>query len=360
MKPSIATMPVRVGSSEVVIHRDNYGRPKIPDPVTGKMRTWTRATTLASTIADRYGLEKWAQRELVRGFAIRGEKLLLQAAAAGEDKSALTRVVDAALEAAQSSSSAEIGTALHRIAERIDAGEEVDIPPAYKPDIDAYRKALVDNDVKVVDGWLERFVVVPEVEAAGTLDRLMYVQGYFLPMIGDLKTGSDPLKYGAVEIAAQLAIYSRATHYWDGEKHHPMPKVDQDFGLVAHMPAGKGRCDLYLIDLKQGWEIVKLCASARAARKTKDLYRPLTPSLVAAEPEEENNDNSPVDMTDEALKARIKDIVKGLEGAPLPVPWPQGVTPPKQIKDGAWTPPERVRILKWCELVAPRTTAAPF
>lgn len=343
----------------VEIPRDRYGRPQIPDPVTGKVRAWTRATTLASTIADRYGLEKWAQRELVRGFALRGEKLLLQAAAAGEDKNALGRVVEAAMEAAQSSSSADIGTALHRIAERIDAGEEVDIPPAYKPDIDAYRKALVDNDVKVVDGWLERFVVVPEVEAAGTLDRLVYVQGFFLPMIGDLKTGSDPLKYGSVEIAAQLAIYSRATHFWDGEKHHEMPKVDQEHGLVAHMPAGRGECSLYLIDLTQGWDIVQLCAKARTARKTKDLYRPLTPSLVAAEPEEAHDDNSPVDMTDDDLRERIKDIVGALEGAPLPVPWPAGVTPPKAL-EGAWTPAERVRILKWCDKAAPQTSAAPF
>lgn len=338
----------------VEIPRDRYGRPQIPDPFTGKSRAWTRVTTLASTIADRYGLEKWMQRELVRGMAIRGDKLMVQAVAAGDDRKALERIIESALEAAQTSSSAEVGSALHLLAERIDGGEKVDVPPAYKPDIDAYIGAMSSNGVEVVDGWIERFVVIPSVSAAGTADRLVTVDGFLLPLIADIKTGSDPLKYGAVEIAAQLATYSRASHWWDGKEHHEMPKVDQDWGIVAHMPAGQGRCELHLIDLQRGWDIAMLCYQARETRKGKGLTRP----LVAPTAEETNNDNPPDDTADDDLKARIKDIVRALEGAPLPVPWPAGVTPPKKA-DG-WTAAERAKIVKWCDKCAPKTTEVPF
>src|SRR5690606_41320127 len=53
------------------IRRDQYGRYILPDPVTGEEKPWTRVTTLAGTLADRRGLEKWAQRNIVYGLGQR-------------------------------------------------------------------------------------------------------------------------------------------------------------------------------------------------------------------------------------------------------------------------------------------------
>ncbi|MPY86126.1 MAG: hypothetical protein GEV00_23470, partial [Actinophytocola sp.] len=136
----------------VDINRDQYGRPLVPDPATGNIRAWTRVTTLAATISDRHALERWAQRNLIKGIAAR-EELVLRAAAAGDDRAALDSIVDAALEAAKTSSAADIGTALHRLTERHDAGEDIQVPAAYQDDIKSYIHVLAESGVKVVPEW---------------------------------------------------------------------------------------------------------------------------------------------------------------------------------------------------------------
>lgn len=337
--------------AEVEIKRDQYGRPLIPDPMTGKVRAWTRATTLASTISDRRALERWQQRNVIRGFAIR-QDLVLRAVAAGEDRQQLDQVVDVALDAAQSDERAAVGTALHAVTEKIDAGEEVRVPDAFKADVEAYTAAMQKAGLRVVPGWIERFVVCPEVEAAGTPDRLFEVEGEVgLPMIGDLKTGENAVKYGMLEIAAQLAIYAHATHWWDGVELHPMPKVDQAAAIVAHMPAKSGRCELYVVDLARGWEIAKFCLEARRWRRAENLVMRMPPRVEANGAADEVASSG-----DEALRERVRSIVLALEGATLPVPWPVGINPPKR-QEGTYSPEECERISKWCDRVAPLTTA---
>lgn len=331
--------------SAVKIDRDRWGRPRIPDPVTGEIRTWTRATTLASTLSDRHAIEAWAQRNIVKGFAKR-QDLIVRAVAAGEDKGKLDEIIKVASEAAGSSEAAAIGTALHTITERMDAGEAVDVPETFKPDVDAYTAALADAELSVVPGWIERFVVTPDVEAAGTADRL-YQPIAGLPMIGDLKTGANAIKHGIVEIAAQLAIYSRATHWFDGKALHPMPAVDQAAGIVAHMPAKGGECVLYVVDLSRGWQIAQLCYEARKWRKADKLAQAM-PAREGMIPSSHHGDD--------AIRARVKDIVQALEGAPLPVAWPAGVLPPKRQVE-AYSESEIKTISQWCSRVAVYTTA---
>lgn len=247
----------------------------VPDPATGRVRPWTRATTLAGTIADRYALEKWGQRQVVAGMA-RQRSLLVQAVAAGDDKDALERVVDGALAAMTTTESADVGIAIHRIAERIDSGETVDVPQEYERDVFAYREACERHGIEVVDGWLERFVVCPEVGAAGTPDRLVtwaavdgpsHERNPALPIIADIKTGASVIRYGGLETAAQLAIYAHASHWWDGRRLQPMPEVDQRYGLVLYMPAGMGKCTVYTVDLELGWKAARIAAAVRELRK---------------------------------------------------------------------------------------------
>lgn len=258
----------------VPVRRDGWGRPMVPDPSTGKVRAWTRATTLASTIADRYGLEQWGKRMVVAGMAAKQRELVLRAVAAGDDKKALQAVADDALAAAGAGDARDAGSALHRILERRALGEELEVPEPFTADVAAYDAAWQRHGLAVVPGWVERFVVNTELEAAGTPDLLVdwperpreYVQDA-TPVIADIKTGRDIVEYGALEISAQLATYANASHWWDGEKLHPMPEVDKEVGIVLHMPAGRGTCTAYAVDLVEGYKDAKLSYLVRARRK---------------------------------------------------------------------------------------------
>ena len=255
---------------------------------------WTRATTVANTLADRYGLEKWAQRSIVYGIGQREDLYALAASHSLDDKQELGRIAEQALEAAASRSGANLGTALHRLTERIDAGEILDVADQWKPDMDAYVSELSTNHIQVHPEYIERIVVLPELKIAGTLDRIVTANNQLT--IADLKTGKHAVEYGAGEIAVQLSLYSRATHMWKGEAdtikrdrygryllpqpdedpdaYEPMPKVDQTQAIVIHLPAGKGECSLHVIDIEEGWKGVKASMWTREWRKRKDLAHP--------------------------------------------------------------------------------------
>lgn len=258
------------------------------------VRAWTRATTLASTLADRYALERWGQRNVVLGIAARPDLYALAASCTPEDKEQLGQIVDQAQEAAKARSGANLGTALHRLTERIDRGEILDVPSEWKPDIDAYCQTLADASIAILPEWIERVFVNPEVEAAGTIDRMIYLDGRF--MIADLKTGKDAVDYGMGDIAVQLAIYANSTHAWIGDAgkvprdqwgrynlpgpdvephvYELLPDIDLERALVIHLPVGKGECTLHEVDITAGKQAIDLALAVRVWRKRKDLSTP--------------------------------------------------------------------------------------
>src|SRR5262245_5601193 len=254
------------------VKRDQWGRYLIDHPVTGKPQAWTRATTIASTLADRYGLEQWAKRNVALGIGARHDLYAQAAAARPEDKQTLTSIVEQAEAAASSKAGANLGSALHRFTERIDNGETINVPEPWTHDVAAYTQTMQANGITIVPGWLERVLLLPELGIAGTCDRLcngMWPNS----RIGDLKTGKDVVRYGMTEIALQLAIYAHATHWYDpvtGE-HHEMPYVDQQQALVMHLPVGQATCTLYEVDIQAGWQAVQLALDVRAWRQRKDL-----------------------------------------------------------------------------------------
>jgi hypothetical protein len=269
------------------INRDRWGRPLLPDPETGEERAWTRVTTVAGNLKDRYGLEDWGKEGVAFGIGHRPDLYLLAAACRREDKDTLGEIVEQAEATAAQASAANVGSAIHQFTERIDRGEEIHIPPPFDHDVAAYYKALELAGITVAVGWIERLVCIPGpgfgdvAGMAGTPDRI-YNSMWPLPRIGDLKTASDGrrkdgtlynkiLEYGMVDIPLQLAIYSHATHWWDGTQWVAMPKVDQQTAVVAHIPAGQGECRLYEIDIAAGWEAVQLALDVDAWHRRKDL-----------------------------------------------------------------------------------------
>jgi hypothetical protein len=206
-------------------------------------------------------------------------------------------IVDQAQEAAKAKSGANLGTALHRFTERIDRGEEVQVPGQWIPDVEAYTKTLAAAGVEVIPRWLERVVVVPKLHVAGTLDRLVTVPGYDLPLVADLKTGQDVVKYGMGDISVQLALYAGATHAWLGSTddirrdrwgryllpdpdknpgaYEEMPTVDRERALVIHLPVGRAECHLHVVDIAAGRLAASKAVWVREWRKRKDLSTPL-------------------------------------------------------------------------------------
>jgi len=53
--------------------------------------------------------------------------------------------------------------------------------------------------------------------------------------------------------------------------------VQLDRGIIIHLPRMEGKCDLYEIDLKAGWEAVQEAVWVRNWRKRKDLLKPFNP-----------------------------------------------------------------------------------
>jgi hypothetical protein len=82
-----------------------------------------------------------------------------------------------------------------------------------------------------------------------------------------LKTGS--IAYPN-KIAMQLAVYAHGLPYdpatatrgsWGG--------VNQEKGIIVHLPAGSGKCELHFVDIAQGWKGIELAMKVRAFRDTK-------------------------------------------------------------------------------------------
>lgn len=234
---------------------------------------FTRATTFAATIEDRFNLEKWFKRMTALGLVTRPD-LLAQVAANYDDKNSLDRLVDEAIEAAKGSVGANLGSALHLFAERVDRGEQPTIPAPYDADIAAYTAKLRAAGIRVNRELMEGVVVLRSLKVAGRFDRIVEIDGYDLPLIADLKTGS--IDFAMPTIATQLALYSRADEMYDPatDTCSPMVEVDTKHALVIHLPAGQAKCELVLVDIEEGWRAAQLCAEVRGWRKNRTLSQP--------------------------------------------------------------------------------------
>ena len=256
------------------IPRDRYGRPMVPPVKGGKPRPLTRVTTLAETLDDRYNLEKWKVRQAAIGLMLRPDLLAL-VAAQQNDKAALDRTMDEAIDASKSGAAANVGTALHTLTERLHAGEDLGhVPADLQADLAAYVACLTRHQIEVVE--VEQFVVYEACEVAGTLDRLMRFPDGRLA-IADLKTGAGAVEWGLTSIAVQLACYANAETSWTPQGGHvPRPEVDRTRAYVIHLPPNSGRCELVEVNIVAGLEAAHHARWARVWRKRKDLGRSVT------------------------------------------------------------------------------------
>lgn len=258
------------------IPRDQYGRPRLPDPATGVMRSWTRVTTLAGAIEDHFHLAKWERRKVAQGIAMRPDLLALAASADESEpdgKKDLQRAADAAKEHAGASSGANLGTALHSFIRRV-VGGTLDvgaIPSAWRPDVEAWLRAVAEAELEPLPETGETLVVIREFGAAGSFDRLMRCKRTGQLYITDDKSGHGELDYAQTKTSAQLALYAHHDAWWKPEGWQPRHEVSLTRALVLHVPVGAGACTVQSVDLAVGWRIVEAAAEARELRKLKPV-----------------------------------------------------------------------------------------
>jgi hypothetical protein len=255
------------------VPRDEFGRPLVVPPDGGPRVPYMRTTTFIKPLDDPTKLHRWQQRQLAAGLARRPD-LVTAAAADPDDADLLDDIVTKAIE--PSSAAATVGTALHLLTERLDRGEAPGhVPPPHAGDLGAYERATAGIE------WtnIETFRVLDEWRVAGTADRIGRYHGRLV--IADIKTGSIDYPH---KFAMQLACYARSLPYDIATDRRGPADLGLDLsrGLIIHLPAGKGTCDLYEIDLEKGWEACQLAYQVWQWRSTRGLLTPAAADFAEA------------------------------------------------------------------------------
>ena len=151
--------------------RDQWGRYKVLSPE-GKVKGYTRATTVAKALDDGAGLLGWGKRMVALGLAQRPDLVALVASIGPDDKKALDGVCERAAEAGGSTIRRDLGTALHAALEEswVDMAK---VPAPFVDDVAAVHSTLKAAGLSVVSSMIERMVVMDRFEIAGTFDLIV-------------------------------------------------------------------------------------------------------------------------------------------------------------------------------------------
>lgn len=266
------------------VPRNQWGQPLIWQ-ADGTLKPYGRISKMAKELDTGEGLKLWSSAMTAIGLAqspdLAGrvyELVDMSPDPYAEHKSALIKLAGEAQEYAGSTIKRELGTLLHYWAEVVDRTGDLDlVPTEYRADIEAYLWATVELEVLAS----ELFVVVDEVECAGTLDRLLRMPDRII--VGDVKTGQNDCDY-PMSVEMQVAIYAHGVRYdfATGERTPLHPNVDLNLGLLIHSPSGQARTELYPLDLVRGWRNALLAFEVTKARKASGTkLKPLTMGVAA-------------------------------------------------------------------------------
>ncbi|MBF6063037.1 hypothetical protein IU500_12320 [Nocardia terpenica] len=184
------------------------------------------------------------------------------------NRSALIEISERAMGIAGGGQKADQGTAMHKFTDILDSGSW---PKYVLPELVGLLREYQASTAALEVADIEVFVVVDELRAGGSLDRLVRLPDGRL-LVADIKTGANEPAY-PLGVTTQCAMYAHGQRYDpDTGLRTPLhPDVDLSTGLLIHLPlepvGGRHRCDLYALDLEWGWE------TAQTARKVRKLRR---------------------------------------------------------------------------------------
>jgi hypothetical protein len=240
---------------QVEIPRDGLDRPMVMLPDRSKRVAYRRVTTFVGALEDRYNLELWKLRRASWGLGQRPDLVLKASSVHVDDKKALDEVAKDAMEYAEAAAKATIGTALHKLCERLDRGQPLGrIPAPHDADIRAYEQCM--KRYRVSHQAIETFRVHDDWRVAGTADRISSIDGEVV--IADIKTGDIDRIH---KIVMQLAMYQLSRPYdvaTDTRVDDPCP-TNPRRGLIIHLPSGSGECFLHWVDLEKGRKGLQAC-----------------------------------------------------------------------------------------------------
>lgn len=198
--------------------------------------------TGAIGVIDKPGVFGWAKRETA-ACAVRNIGAVVSMIVEGGPDAAvdwLKRIPDY-----KRDKSADFGSGVHVIADRINKGEEgLTISAAEKPYVDAYRRALEDYDIEVLESEFMVANLRHWYGGTGDLIGRMVRRGRMATGLFDIKTGSDTYAETALQFAALRGgeFIGRP----DDPTKYPLPPID--FCAVLHV-----RPDLY----DKGYELIE-------------------------------------------------------------------------------------------------------
>lgn len=295
------------------IPRDQYKRPLIVPREGGPPVAYTRASTLGKAIDDTYHLNLWKLRTVVYGMS-RNKVLVAQASAVetneGSDRKLLDGIAEKAHEAGKGNVGADIGTALHKLSERADTGEDMSwLAVELHEAIFAYLEQM--KLFKVLAA--ETFVACDEVQSAGSFDRVVVllvdlqfdqnrngkIVTVIIPagtvLVVDLKTGkASSAKYWGPTYGVQQTVYACGEPYLPGRGRITWEELlgegmrpSTDWALILHVP-GDSPADagLMVVDLEDGRVLADLAVAIREARKLKSLLTNAYPVPMTIDQEE--------------------------------------------------------------------------
>lgn len=304
--PAAPTLPADKRADEFADYpRDQWGRPLIillspdgspmRDPATGEFvrAPYQRASGAGSAIEFEGGIQSWRLRQTIIGLIERPDLWALAQSVIDPQGSGRTEmdktVIKPAQEAAGSDLAANLGTAGHAFAEKIDRG--ITLPPlsgSFAKWVQTYRTLTA--------GWrwsmAEARLVWDELQLAGRVDRIGRPPGFMIAPDGviigpddevvvDVKTSSSS-RYFGVKFAVQLAVYANGKLYnlETGERIGTGARTD--WGLVVHIPTGGTSGALYWVNLTIGAELAALAKEVMRQRGRKDLVSAVDSSKVYA------------------------------------------------------------------------------
>ena len=251
-----------------------------------KWDRYSRPSAWGHDLDDESALTLWKIDRAMEGVACDPSIAATVASHLGNKEGAKERR-ERAIQRGRGEEAADIGTALHRMTERVERGDGFCAPEPYATDIAAYLSKL--DSAGLVSEFIECHLCNDGWRAAGTADRI-YRATREIPVagcppilagqlvLGDLKTGKR-LDYSLPGYCIQLALYVDSVFYdVETNERSPLPpELRTDVGLLVHMPAGTGSCSFHWADLQVGREGCRIVRDVRSWRRRSDFLIDFTP-----------------------------------------------------------------------------------
>lgn len=244
-------------------------------------------TAVAKIAPDSYALEQWHKRQVAIGLMLE-PRLAERVAVDPDNKEAVNKVCEEALQIAGAHHAANRGTQRHRASELADTDGKL-LTEQQRQDAAAWQRTIEHHKLEILPGFVEGFAVWPDHCVTGRFDRIARYRGRHV--IVDLKSGRNSVMYPQ-STAVQLALYARAplisakaTTTGDRstvtEWTNPPADLDLDTGYVVLLEDDMEIGELWEIDIAHGWvgaqQALSIVDWRKAYRYGAELARPVEP-----------------------------------------------------------------------------------